>query len=343
LEQFHREGKSAMDNLASLLFLALVGAAVTAGIFAFFYLRVCKSRTNHSSGEEEMPGTPPMEYEEIRSYLEELENLPDHNQNKFLSVVKKYAGRDYMRALYLDNISRNLFLIIIMMGSSILSFVLLPGDSIGSIPICAIPFSLLVISSISYLIRSNAFFRSVREGEIRKARYRLRKRTNSPASTLFPSRVTFTKPVQVEPVSLPPVYQYPSTPAPSPASAKPRAGGFSFKHVLLILILFSAFLAFTDQFLVPGFIREFVNNFGVLGEVFDFKGEGISGCPKSFTDKYIVHPETCSSMSAGVTKPGYKWCDVTARQGGGSDWSLNGTNMRQGSLEQKWVPLICIK
>jgi hypothetical protein len=50
----------------------------------------------------------------------------------------------------------------------------------------------------------------------------------------------------------------------------------------------------------------------------------------------------CSPSSSGGTKPGYQWCLVTLRNGGGDDWNLNGTNMSMGSQGEAWVPNECV-
>ncbi len=85
----------------------------------------------------------------------------------------------------------------------------------------------------------------------------------------------------------------------------------------------------------PRLVGDLIERISELG---NSSGSASSQCQKYY-DAYIIH----ECYAGNPPKAGYRWCNVTLRGGGGSDWSLNGTNMSQSSEAQTYIPVECVK
>jgi len=120
-----------------------------------------------------------------------------------------------------------------------------------------------------------------------------------------------------------------------PVPAKPQGGitaSTIIWTVVMLVTLAAAVMFATNPRMVVDLIED-------LKSSISSSSSGTSSQCEKIYDNFIIH----DCYAGNPPKAGYRWCDVTLRGGGGSDWNLNGTNMSQSSEAQAYIPVECLK
>lgn len=277
------------------------------------------------------------EIDQAQSYLRELENTPKNNQNKFLSVIKKYSGPEYARGIKNEMFKKNLLPAIAALVSLCASFIGLMNEAPG---IFTGGLILSIVMSFISLFNSKSTFREIRENEIKQLqeqlveKYRLL-RKYSPSTRQNPIA-----PIQygrVNPAWFQPAWSGGgSVQSYTVETKKPKSGGCSltFWEVFFIVSVIVGLIIWANQ-VYPDWNKDFVNS--------ENPSAIVDSCPQEVRQNFYNFRKCVSKNRDGATKPGSMWCEYDKRSSDG-DWISNGINMHSGTVGMLgWIPEVCLR